>query len=217
MLAQSISKNSFILGGFALFTAGVLALTFSATESRIEASEKRAAQKALLEIVTPDRLDNDILGDTWTIPAEIAKQLDLSEKSTHVAHIAKKDGQPVAVIIPSVAPDGYSGDIKLIIGINLDGSIAGVRTLTHKETPGLGDKVDINKSDWILSFNNTSLSNPKVSKWGVKKDGGHFDQFTGATITSRAVVRQVKETLELYAEQKANIFATEKEAEKNSQ
>lgn len=194
MLAKSISKNSLILGAFAAATAALIALTFDSTEARITASEKRAAQRALFEIVPPERHDNDMLASVITVPAAQAKALGL-ETPTDI-HVARRDGELVAFIVPAVAPDGYSGDIKMIVGVNADGSVAGVRVLSHKETPGLGDKVDLNKSSWILSFDGKSLGNPSAEKWAVKKDGGNFDQFTGATITPRAVVNQVKEVLQ---------------------
>lgn len=204
MLGQSISKNSFILGTFALITAGILAITFLSTKDKIIAEERRAAQKALTEIVPLSRHNNDMLNDVWPIPPTHLSALGLHEANT--IHIAKQNDQAVAVIIPSIAPDGYSGDIKLIVGINVDGSVAGVRVLAHKETPGLGDKVDLNKDDWILSFKGTALGKPSVENWKVKKDGGHFDQFTGATITPRAVVRRVKATLEYFRQHKAEIL-----------
>lgn len=205
MLSQSIGKNSLVLGAFALVTAGVLALTFIETAPRIDEAQKRAAEKALLEIVPESRHTNDLLHDSWSIPSEQLAALGL--KGEQQIHIARFHGEDVAVIIPSVAKDGYSGDIRLIVGINVDGSIAGVRALAHKETPGLGDKIDLNKSPWILSFNGKSLSKPDTDNWKVKKDGGVFDQFTGATITPRAVVKQVKQTLQYFAEHRDQILA----------
>ncbi len=204
MLGQSISKNSFILGTFALVTAGILAATFLITKDKIAAAEKRAAQKALSEIVHPDRHNNDMLEDTWQIPEQHLSALGL--ETITAVHIATQNAKPVSVVIPSTAPDGYSGDIKLIVGINIDGSIAGVRVLSHKETPGLGDKIDTNKNDWILGFNGTSLNNPDTLHWKVKKDGGQFDQFTGATITPRAVVKRVKQTLEYFDKHQNDIL-----------
>lgn len=206
MLTQSIGKNSLILGAFALVTAGILAVTFIQTAPRIAAEEKRAAEKALLEIIPESRHDNDLLHDVWTIPAQMYAQLGLSTEDQ--IHIARMQGKEVAVIIPAIAKDGYSGDIKMIVGVNVDGSIAGVRVLAHRETPGLGDKVDLNKSPWILNFNSKSLNNPETEKWKVKKDGGEFDQFTGATITPRAVVKQVKRTLELFQQHQSSILQT---------
>ncbi|GAB3095183.1 electron transport complex subunit RsxG [Aestuariicella hydrocarbonica] len=200
MLGTSISKNSLLLGLFALITAAILAGTQAGTQDRIAAAEREAAQRALLEIVPLDRHTNDLLMDT--VPIEEAYWEALGLKNGGEVNIARDHGEPVAAIIPAVAPDGYSGDIKLIIGINADGSIAGVRALTHNETPGLGDKVDLKKSSWILSFNDKSLSNPGIEQWAVKKDGGDFDQFTGATITPRAVINQVKRALLYFSEAK---------------
>ncbi|NHN38063.1 electron transport complex subunit RsxG [Pseudomaricurvus alcaniphilus] len=197
MLGVSISKNSLLLGLFALVTAAILAATQAGTADRIAAAEREAAQRALLEIVPLERHDNDLLLDTITISPEHWELLGL--RSGGEINIARADGKAVAAIIPAIAHDGYSGDIKLIIGINRDGSIAGVRALAHNETPGLGDKVDLKKSNWILDFNGKSLTNPAPEQWAVKKDGGQFDQFTGATITPRAVVNQVKRSLEYFA------------------
>ncbi|WP_075185788.1 electron transport complex subunit RsxG [Teredinibacter haidensis] len=204
MLGQSISKNSLILAAFALVTAGILATTYQATATRIAAAERKAAQAALLEIVPANRHNNDMLSDTVSLQQPLLTELGLKDSAT--IHLAYQNGNPVAAIIPSMAPDGYSGDIKMIIGVNADGSVAGVRVLTHKETPGLGDKVDLRKSDWILGFDGKSLSNPNAESWAVKKDGGNFDQFTGATITPRAVVKRVKQTLEFYRKHQQQIF-----------
>ncbi len=200
MLGTSISKNSLLLGAFALVTAAILAGTQLGTRDRITAAEREAAQRALLEIVPLERHTNDLLVDTVTIDKKYWEPLGL--KNGGVVNIARDDQQPVAAIIPVIAPDGYSGDIKLIVGINADGSIAGVRVLSHNETPGLGDKLDLKKSQWILGFNGKSLTKPSVDGWAVKKDGGEFDQFTGATITPRAVVNSVKRTLQYFAEAK---------------
>lgn len=197
MLGTSISKNSLLLGLFALITAAILAGTQLATKDRIANAEREAAQKALFEIVPLERHNNDLLVDTQPIDGKYWAALGL--KNGGDINIARDNGQAIAAIIPAVAPDGYSGDIKLIIGINADGSLAGVRALSHNETPGLGDKVDLKKSSWILGFNGKSLTNPDLDGWAVKKDGGEFDQFTGATITPRAVVNQVKRALEYFA------------------
>jgi electron transport complex protein RnfG len=127
-------------------------------------------------------------------------------------YIARQQGVAVAVIIPVTAPDGYSGEIDLIVGVNADGSIAGVRALRHKETPGLGDKVDLNKSDWILGFNGRSLGNPELSGWAVKKDKGIYDQFTGATITPRAVVAATLRAIQYARANGDSLFAPASQA-----
>jgi electron transport complex protein RnfG len=196
MLTQSIAKNSLLLAIFALVTALVLATTHFLTRDRIAESERVAAQQALFEIIPTDRHNNDLLLDLQPVPEQYWQALGLAEGGN--LYIARQDGNPVAVIIPSVTPRGYSGDIAMIVGVNFDGSIAGVRVTEHKETPGLGDKIELRKSDWILSFNGKSLSNPYPQGWEVKKNKGYFDQFTGATITPRAVIQQLAETLNYF-------------------
>lgn len=202
----SMSKNSLLLFLFALLTAGILATTFEGTKEAIALAERKAAEKALLEIIPANRIDNDLLLDTIKIPTSAWPELGL--KSGGNIHIARKNKKIIAVIIPAVAPDGYSGDIKMIAGINSNGTIAGVRVLTHTETPGLGDKVDLKKSNWITGFDSKSLEQPTISQWKVKKDGGDFDQFTGATITPRAVVRQIRKVLEFVKREQTHLFTT---------
>ena len=114
----------------------------------------------------------------------------------------------MGVILPATARDGYSGDIRTLVGVRSDGSVAGVRVVAHKETPGLGDKVDLRKSPWILGFNDRSLDNPALSQWSVSKDGGAFDQFTGATVTPRAVILATRRALEYAELNQATLFET---------
>ena len=204
MIFKSMGKNSLLLAVFALVTAVILASTDRLTEDRIAESERLAAQKALFEIIPLERHNNDLLLDTQPIPEQYLQPLGLSSGGD--IHIARLDGQPVAAIIPTITPEGYSGDIAMIVGVNFDGTIAGVRVVEHKETPGLGDKVDLRKSDWILSFNGKSLSNPEPSAWNVKKEKGDFDQFTGATITPRAVIHQIAKTLEYFSQDKERLL-----------
>jgi electron transport complex protein RnfG len=203
-LPLSVTKNGLLLFVFALLTAGILALTYENTKGAIAEAERRAAEKALLEIIPAEHFDNDLLLDILPVPESAWKALGL--KNGGDIHLARKQTKVIAVIIPAIAPDGYSGDIKMIAGVEKDGSIAGVRVLGHSETPGLGDKVDIKKSDWILSFNAKSLLNPSPENWKVKKDGGDFDQFTGATITPRAVVHQIRKILEFVANNEVELF-----------
>ena len=205
MIFQSMGKNSLLLALFALITALVLATTDRITEDRIAESERLAAQKALFEIVPLARHNNDLLVDLQPIPEQYWLALGLDNGGD--VHIARLDDQPVAAIVPSITTDGYSGDIAMIVGINFDGTVAGVRVVEHKETPGLGDKVELRKSDWILSFNGKSLNNPEISKWNVKKDRGDFDQFTGATITPKAVIHQIAKTLEYFEKDRERLLS----------
>lgn len=204
MLGKSIANNSVLLGIFALVTAGVLATTKFATNDRIAASERAAAQKALLQIVPLERHNNDMLLDTYPIDPQYWAELGL--KKGGEINIARDKNDIVAAIVPAVAPDGYSGNISMMVGINIDGTLAGVRIISHKETPGLGDKVDLKKSDWVLDFNGKSLRYPQPDQWAVKKDGGDFDAFTGATITPRAVVGAVKRCLEFFEKIKPSLL-----------
>lgn len=194
MLGKSISKNTLILTAFAVVTAGALALTNLGTQDRIAQSERAAQQRALYEIIPRDQHDNDLLTDTIPVPSEAWAPLGATAE-TQIFR-ARRNGEVSALIIPATTHDGYSGDITLIVGVNRDLTIAGVRVLLHKETPGLGDKIELKKHQWILSFNGKSLQVPVIEDWRVRKDGGIFDQFAGATITPRAVVGQVKRVLE---------------------
>ena len=186
-LGRSIFRSAWGLGLFAIITAGLIALTQVVTKDRIIDQIKQARSKALLEIVPVGQFDNDLLDDAFWIEAE--KQLGLKEAGE--AFVALSEGQPRYFILPLVAPDGYTGPIRLIMSIDMAGSIIGLRVIEHKETPGLGDKIDIKKSDWVRLFEGRSLANTEESNWAVKKDGGDFDQLTGATITPRAIVNAV--------------------------
>lgn len=204
MLFQSISRNSTLLALFALITTATIAGTYLSTKDRIAENIRASQERALLEIFPKETHDNEILNDTLDIADE--ELLGLRKKKQ--LFLAKKSGKTVGVILPLTAREGYTGDINLIVGIRKNGSIAGVRVLSHRETPGLGDKIEIKKSDWITRFNDKSLRIPKASSWAVKKDNGVFDSFTGATITPRAVIKSIKQSL-LYVEQNsAQLFPT---------
>lgn len=194
MLIESISKNALLLGGFAVISTAIIASTFLNTQDSISENIRKAEEKALLEIVPKIRHNNSMLNDSYAIADENLLGLRFEKKM----YIARNESAPIAIIIPATARDGYTGDIDMIIGINIDGSIAGVRVLSHRETPGLGDAIDKRKSDWIDGFLNKSLLNPNINRWTVKKDKGEFDQFTGATITPRAVIKAISKALQYY-------------------
>ena len=204
MLRESITRNSLLLAMFAVCTTLLITGTYLLTKDRISEQKRIAEEKALLEIVPRDRHDNSMLDDVVVVGQE-AEGLGLAEDKR--IYLARKGEEVVAAIIPVTAPDGYTGDIELIVGVNADGSIAGVRALSHRETPGLGDKVDARKSDWIFSFNGLSLENPGLPGWAVKKDRGVFDQFTGATITPRAVVAATLRALQYAEANRKSLFA----------
>ena len=211
MILQSVRQNAVALALFALITALLLSSINNLTADRIAHAERVAAQKALLEIVPPNRHDNDLLLDTRPIPEQFWSLLGLDEGGD--IYIARSNNTPIAAIIPTVSPDGYSGNIAMIVGVNVDGSIAGVRVVDHRETPGLGDKIELRKSNWILDFNGRSLKNTPASAWAVKKNGGAFDQFTGATITPRAVINQLVNTLKYFEQDKSRLLALDQSSE----
>jgi len=189
---------------FAALGAALVGLTFIQTEDDIKYNEKLTLLRKLNNIIPAESYDNDLLLDTIIIkPSSL-----LSTKEESLAYRARKNNQNVAVVFSSIAPNGYNGSIHLLVGVKADGKLAGVRVVKHRETPGLGDVVEISRSNWILGFDNKSLSDPDDKGWKVKRDGGVFDQFTGATITPRAVVKAVHNAL-LYFEQNQKILFSE--------
>lgn len=196
-LAQLRPKLEFqtgILAGFALIASVLLGVTNCSTESTIQQRLDEDLKKSLEEVVPAALYDNDMLKDTLTIPSA---NYNIGANETTV-YIARKSGQVSAVCFKFTAPDGYSGAINMIMGIDRNANILGVRVLSHKETPGLGDKIEVAKSDWILNFVGRSLENLSKQQWAVKKDGGEFDQFAGATITPRKSVQAIYRGLQLF-------------------
>lgn len=192
-LSRSMLKNALVLGLFAIATVGAVTVLHQFTAERIQAAERAAQLRALNEILPQEIYDNQLLDSS----VEVHHPL-LGTAQPTPAYIARRNGAPSAVILQVVAPDGYSGAIHLLVGVLADGNIAGVRTVRHRETPGLGDKIELAKDHWILGFNGKSLDNPQASGWAVKKDRGDFDQFAGATITPRAVVAAVHRALQYF-------------------
>ncbi len=187
MLLTTMRRHATTLALFAACTTGLTALVNSLTEKTIS-QQVIAQQRTLLDQVLPaDRYNNDLLSECYLVTDPT-----LGSTSPHRVYIARRDGAPVAAALESTAPDGYSGAIHLLIGADFHGTVLGTRVTEHHETPGLGDKIDIRVSDWITGFTGQSITSPQDSRWAVKKDGGQFDQFTGATITPRAVVNAVK-------------------------
>ncbi len=195
--------GALILGLFAVAGTGLVTLTYLGTKERIAENERQALLRNLYQLVDPKELDNDLYNDVLTVHAP---ELLGNRNGTQV-YRARLGGQPVAAVIASIAPDGYSGTIKLLVGIRYDGTLSGVRVVGHRETPGLGDRIEVERSNWILGFNGRSLQEPGSEGWKVKKDGGIFDQFTGATITPRAVVKAVYSTLRYYQQHREALFA----------
>ncbi|RMG38774.1 MAG: electron transport complex subunit RsxG [Gammaproteobacteria bacterium] len=198
-----------VLGFFAVLGSALVGVAYQGTAERIAQSEREALLRQLNAILARHEYDNDLLNDYLDVSAPKR----LGAETTRV-YRARRQGKPVALILSPVVAQGYSGAIDLIVGIRVDGTLAGVRVLSHKETPGLGDRIDERKSPWILGFSGKSLDEPPLSRWRVKRDGGDFDQFTGATITPRAVVAAVKEALLWYRAQGPKLFEVPPQVEK---
>ena len=190
-----VFQSGLLLGLIALLGTALLAGVYELTHERILEQERNRVLQQLNALVPVTSYNNDLLEDV----IEIADESFFHHPTPVTIYRARMDGQPVALLINFVAPDGYNGDIRLLAGIDTSGTVLGVRVVSHRETPGLGDPIEIEKSDWILGFTNRSLLNTQTNDWAVKRDGGEFDQFTGATITPRAVVKAVHNTL-LYFE-----------------
>ena len=203
--AVPIQKNSQILAIFAIVCTAIVGLVYELTKDKIETQAQLQLLNTLHSIIEPSRYTNDITKDCVIVSSPLligSKQ----NAAPQTAYIARKNGSAIAVAITSNAPDGYNGVIELIIAINMDNSVSGVRVLKHQETPGLGDKVELRKSDWITSFNGKKLLSDNDSRWAVSKDGGMFDQFTGATITPRAVVKAVKNAVLFFKDNQQSLL-----------
>jgi len=207
---KNIALTASLLMLVAALGAALVGLTFINTKDVIKHNEKLTLLRKLNHIIPAETYNNDLLHDAITIKPDLL----LNTKEDTLAYRARKDGQNVAVVFTSIAPNGYNGSIQLLVGINANGTLSGVRVVKHRETPGLGDAVDIAHSNWILGFNGKSLSDPDENNWKVKRDGGIFDQFTGATITPRAVVKAVHSALIYFDKNQTMLFsnpASEKE------
>ena len=202
-LAKASFHTALNLLFFTLIGTALLALTYNLTHDTIMQSEQDEKFRLIKQIVPVAAYNNDIMKDT----IQLAPDALLGNDFESVAYRGRLNRQPALVVIQAVAPDGYSGKINLIIAIHRDGRIGGVRVISHKETPGLGDYIEIAKNDWINIFSNTSLKNRKDSDWMVKKDGGTFDYMAGATVTPRAMVKAVHKALQYYSQHQEELFA----------
>jgi electron transport complex protein RnfG len=203
----SIVKTSITLGIFALLAALLLGIVNLSTAEKIQEQQLAAERRALGEVLPSSFHDNDLLSkplplSPLTSSTPLANNyvaIELLELSVErQAYIALMGNTFSGAILPVEAHDAYSGDINLLVAILADGTVSGVRVLAHRETPGLGDKIDIQVSSWILSFDGKSLANPSLPQWKVIKDGGEFDQLVGATITPRAVINAVQRALQFF-------------------
>jgi electron transport complex protein RnfG len=193
-----------IIVATAVALAAMLTFIANATRQRIERNQQAWIQQRLDALIAPQSHDNDMLADRIQVVAPdilgIARPV--------IVYRARMNGQPVAAVFYTTAPDGYQGPIDMLVAIGADGSLIGVQIVRHQETPGLGDQFKNRRRDWLEHFRGRSLSDPPQQRWSVRQDGGDFDAFTGATITPRAIVRATRRTLEYYAATRDRIFVT---------
>ena len=195
--------SAIILAAFAILGSSLVGLSYESTHEKILENQRETLRRQINEVFPEPQHDNIVIDDVVTI-----KEGELGDDSVKVYRATLKQ-KSTGLIYSPVSADGYSGDILLTIAINENNQVTGVRVLQHKETPGLGDKIETRRSDWIKSFDGTSLTSPRAEKWAVKRDGGDFDQFTGATITPRAVVKAVKNTLQYHQLNKEKLHTME--------
>lgn len=201
--ARRTARAAILLAAAAIAAFGLVAVVHEATRDRIAAVARARELARFDQVLGGLPHDNDLLADTLAL--RDPELLGTTEPVT--AYRARFHGQPVAIMLEFVAPEGYSGDIRLLIAVAPDGTVLGVRTVSHHETPGLGDFIDTRKSDWMQRFTGKSADSPAAARWRVRKDGGDFDQYTGATITSRAVVGAVARTLQLFTRHRDELLA----------
>jgi len=198
-MRKAIQKNANILAIFAIVCTAIVGIVHTLTKDKIEQQKQQQLLDRLSQVIDPTSYNNEIINDCIIIaPTESSK--------AQTAYIATYNNSPIAMAITTVAPDGYNGNIDILVGIKTNGIISGVRVLAHKETPGLGDKIELKRHDWILSFTDKKMNDEPDPRWKVAKDGGMFDQFTGATITPRAVVKAVHNTLVYFNKNKDTLF-----------
>lgn len=190
------------LAAFTAITTAVLAAMVAATRGRIADGERRTQLAQLAALLPEGGYDNDPVADRTRMVAPDG----LGSDRPRTIWRARRGEQPAAAVLSVVAPDGYAGPIELLVGVDATGAVIGVRVVAHHETPGLGDPIEESRSDWIHGFDGRSLSDPPVASWAVRRDGGDFDQFAGATITPRAVVGAVRRALEWYVRHRGEIF-----------
>jgi len=184
-IREKLPYQPVLLGLVALVAGAALTFSHDATRDEIAAAEQRDMQMTLAQVLPAGLADNDLLKDVVELEA---KETPAGKRKVH---LARNSGAVVGAVF-SVAERGYSGEIRVLMAVDREGAVLGVRVIKHTETPGLGDKIEVARHPWIKSFDGKSLGNPPAEKWAVKKDGGIYDSFAGATVTPRAVVKAVK-------------------------
>ena len=203
MADQPIWKSGVTLAIVAAFCTSLVAFTWQQTEERIEANKKAWLERSLQPALAGLFFDSPVTESMIIIPAPH----DLPGSEDAIIYRVFAGETPVAALFVVSARDGYAGPIRFLVGISMDGTVTGVRVLEHRETPGMGDRIEMTKSDWVLQFDGRSLQDPELGQWAIKDDGGEFDQLTGASVTPRAIIKAIKQTLQYFDGNRDAIFS----------
>lgn len=199
---NQVIKSGITLAAIGAICAAMVASTYTLTSDRIVANERAWLAKRLEPALGDVSYDGGATDSMLLIPAP--HQLPGSDDA--VIYRVYSRGRPAAALFAITARDGYAGAIRILVGIEYDGAVTGVRILQHRETPGLGDRIVSTRSDWVFQFDGRSLGDPGIDQWQIKRDGGQFDQLSGASVTPRAVLRAVRETLVYFDDHRDEIF-----------
>ena len=203
MAERSVIKTGMTLAMIAAICTALVAATFQATQARIAANEKALLEQSLQPALSGTFYDSGVSESRIVIEPPH----DLPGNGPAIIYRVYAEGVPVAALFVVTARDGFSGPIRILLGIEADGTVTGLRILEHRETPGLGDKIESARSDWVFQFEGRSLADPLPTGWAIKVDGGEFDQLTGASVTPRAVIKAVRESLVYFDVHRDEIFA----------
>ncbi len=206
-------QATLVLTVIAALCTGIVAITRDATHERIAANQQAFLERSLSPALAGTTFDNHLLQSALLIQPSS----ELPGDGSAIVYRAWLKDTPVAALFVVTAPDGYSGPIRILIGITASGEVTAVRILEHRETPGLGDGIEANRSDWIHQFAGHSLLSPPVNKWAIQRDGGDFEQLTGASVTPRAVVKAIRETLQYFNAHHDEIFSTPPRTEESAE
>lgn len=201
-MSDSVVKNGATLAAIAAICTTLVATTYHLTRERIAANEQAFLERKLAPVLSGIEFEGSISESKRVIEAPH----DLPGREDALIYRVYADGKPLAALFAVTAPDGYAGPIRILLGIDVNGVVTGLRILEHRETPGLGDKIEETRSDWVYQFNGKSLVDPKPEDWYIRRDGGEFDQLSGASVTPRAVINAVRETLLYFDANRDRVF-----------
>lgn len=202
MSGGSVFKTGLTLAAIGAICTTLVAATYQVTKERIAANDKALLEQSLAPALSGLFFDSGVTESRLVLEPPH----ELPGNDPAVIYRVFAEGEPAAALFAVTARDGFSGAIRVLVGVEMDGTVTGVRILQHRETPGLGDKIESTRSDWVFQFDGRSLGDPVVAGWAIRGDGGEFDQLTGASITPRAVLKAIRDTLLYFDANRDEIF-----------